>query len=439
MSSDVFKVFIEDSDTEITGNTWLDVLNNIGTHERNTQTVLKIQPFVGLRDVDITLQQAFGVDKLDMKKFFYHKNQKNLYVQSPYWTKPTQENLQQSRHLLDSKIIVKAHKDKEMEIERELITINILSLKNKYTIQISENENILSLKQKLYCFFCVESDKIRLFYKGNDLDNKTTLKENQIQSNDSIHISLPSVIKHENYCGILLETKELLTTNVQVMDKMVFVHPFWSCNEFVEYFIISQSKSNANRFLQSKFKSTAIRLFKKDIEEREEKLNQDKRTLEREKEKFNENRAHLNIQIGDDEYNNLDSVVPKEIREKLELLVRREEELRKSPDVQKLYQQAEEREDTDWIEVTMKLRQQVLEEFGITGPDRFTILEYAARRYEAFYVKENLASKCNLQSGDVFRCSDIHVYDIKNNSLLFLDNALQTSHPLHLLIAGSIS
>jgi len=120
-------------------------------------------------------------------------------------------------------------------------------------------------------------------------------------------------------------------------------------------------------------------------------------------------------------------------------MVRREEELRRSPEVQKLYMDAETRDDTDWIGVTMVLRQQVVEEFGFTGPDRFSYLEYAARRYGAFYVKQNLAKRCELESGDEFACDDVEVYHLRNQCSLSLRQGLQESKQHHLLVAGSIS
>lgn len=124
----------------------------------------------------------------------------------------------------------------------------------------------------------------------------------------------------------------------------------------------------------------------------------------------------------------------------MELAVRREEELRRSEEIQKLYTEAENSELTDWIGVTMKLRAQVLDELGITGPNRFTFLEYAARKYKAFYVTQNLAKRCLLEIGMEFPCLKLPVYHMGSQKSCHLGESLNSlGKPYHLLISGSIS
>jgi hypothetical protein len=56
-------------------------------------------------------------------------------------------------------------------------------------------------------------------------------------------------------------------------------------------------------------------------------------------------------------------VIAKEI---LKAMLRREHELRRSPITQQKYAEAEEKEDTDWMNVTIELQQQVRRAFQIT-------------------------------------------------------------------------
>mmetsp|Transcript_26223 Transcript_26223/g.66744 ORF Transcript_26223/g.66744 Transcript_26223/m.66744 type:complete len:142 (-) Transcript_26223:1096-1521(-) len=46
-------------------------------------------------------------------------------------------------------------------------------------------------------------------------------------------------------------------------------------------------------------------------------------------------------------------------------VLKREDELRLSPETQALYEEAELRDDTDWMEVTSELQRRVLREFGV--------------------------------------------------------------------------
>ncbi|KAI7840526.1 hypothetical protein COHA_005825 [Chlorella ohadii] len=62
--------------------------------------------------------------------------------------------------------------------------------------------------------------------------------------------------------------------------------------------------------------------------------------------------------------------------EQLQAMLRREDELRLSAEVQEAYAAAELREDTDWMEVTEGLQRRVLREFGVPPHQEETALRH---------------------------------------------------------------
>jgi hypothetical protein len=97
-------------------------------------------------------------------------------------------------------------------------------------------------------------------------------------------------------------------------------------------------------------------------------------------------------------------------------MLRREHELRTSDATQARYAEAETRWDTDWMEVTIGLQEQVCTEFGYGGSRlRLALNELRRATYNfpddaeicavPLYVRHNRARRGSLRVGDV--CPDV--------------------------------
>lgn len=99
-------------------------------------------------------------------------------------------------------------------------------------------------------------------------------------------------------------------------------------------------------------------------------------------------------------------VIEKEI---LKAMMRREHELRRSPITQQKYAEAEEREDTDWMDVTIELQKQVRRAFQRTRLSVFDKLSLS------WLLKRSAISEISLPvtaiSGDLFKCSSLPLGD----------------------------
>eukprot|EP00243_Klebsormidium_subtile_P011624 TRINITY_DN6681_c0_g3_i1.p1 TRINITY_DN6681_c0_g3~~TRINITY_DN6681_c0_g3_i1.p1 ORF type:complete len:222 (-),score=28.48 TRINITY_DN6681_c0_g3_i1:32-697(-) len=132
-------------------------------------------------------------------------------------------------------------------------------------------------------------------------------------------------------------------------------------------------------------------------------------------------------------------------KETLKAMLRREHELRRSPATQEKYAKAEEREDTDWMDVTIELQKEVVREFGMEENMDSALLQLrtAARTYPndpdfreiPLYVKYQRSRAGHLKPGDA----------VPDVMLMKLDGALQRlkdlaagTRPL-VLLAGSMT
>jgi len=115
--------------------------------------------------------------------------------------------------------------------------------------------------------------------------------------------------------------------------------------------------------------------------------------------------------------------------ETLKSMLRRENELRLSPETQKLYESAEKRNDTDWMEVTATLQERVLREFGVAEEDMARGLYTLRTSNQIFpddpemkeiplYVKYNIARQGSLNVGD--SATDVPLTTLDNQTVSLL-------------------
>lgn len=129
-------------------------------------------------------------------------------------------------------------------------------------------------------------------------------------------------------------------------------------------------------------------------------------------------------------------------------MLKRENDLRISPETQKLYEAAERSADTDWMEVTGRLQQQVASEFGFKESEqnkmavdtlRSARAQFAAEDPSildlAVYLKYNRARRGTISVGDTAPNVPLTYLDGLTKNL---SDIVVPGRPL-VLIAGSYS
>ena len=242
---------------------------------------------------------------------------------------------------------------------------------------------------------------------------------------------------------------------VKVNEKKLIFHPVWTLLFFISHFLVNDAKDNAKNLqsrLRRQFQLTSIHLYENELQNQLADLEIQKTILQQSSDRL---KAHLKdpnisnissyhqINKGEEEKEiEIEIEIPPHLEDTLTMIAKKEEEIRKSADTQKQYEEAEKSDFTDWIQVTLKMRDKLLKENGITGPDRFTLLEYAARKFQSFYVRENYAARCFFSPGDRFPISDFFVYHMKSGEYSTINSILSQRNDqekYQVLISGSIS
>ena len=330
-------------------------------------------------------------------------------------------------------------------------------LSEKIDLEIFEEEfSIYEIKKLIFKEKQINVDEQRIFHQNIELGDNTKLsslhkEENQIKFN--LIVRKRKTENEKIPVGYNEDTDEIEFKELYVNDKKIIFHPGWEIGQFKKYISrLSGTEEENENYLKMKFEKIAKKLYNLRLDIEEQELLQMKAELDRSKERLRKIASDFNLSFSYFQNENTDGdkigkddfAISEELENKLKQVVAREVELRKSEKMQKLYEDAEGKDTTDWLEVTMKMRNDLLLEFGITGPDRFSLLEHAARKYGAFYVTNNLAKSCNYKPDQSFPVSDVFVYSLSLKSDIplatFFSNASKsTKKKYHLLISGSIS
>ncbi len=121
-------------------------------------------------------------------------------------------------------------------------------------------------------------------------------------------------------------------------------------------------------------------------------------------------------------------------------MLKRENELRLSKDVQKRFEEAERSgSKTDWIEVATEVQLEVLREFNVSSKALHLYRCAANKHGISLYVKYNRAREGSLKVGDP--APNVNLISVKDDGTTHLQSFLemqQANRPL-IIVAGSIS
>jgi len=420
------------------GEDWSMVLKKIKSAEKEKLCCFSHYRLRGVEHIPVELFQAFDGNGVQSMDFFYASPHRNIFYTDCIRVPPTEDSLSLYASVTHNRAQLYCEKISNNELEANTdqnILLEVQTLNGELLdLEVPRSLTISEIKHKMY-----EIKPIMHPYEtGLVCDGRKLSDDHQLSFYTAgqhklclqqVFETISSAVANDT--GFNDKTGEFNYRYIIINGEPYPVHLHWTGRQLVTNFIAAMKSKNPKNFMARKFRKTSVHAHKAYLDTEEERIKVEMAQLERSK-SF----------IGQDVLQDVPApteVLSPELEAKLEQLVKREEELRRSPETQQLYQAAEMSDLTDWIEVTMKLRQQVLEEFGITGPDRFTLLEYAARKYGAFYVTQNLAARCLLEPGDDFKCDDIKIHHMTQHSIMPLNNALDTPKPFHFLIAGSIS
>mmetsp|Transcript_22121 Transcript_22121/g.68094 ORF Transcript_22121/g.68094 Transcript_22121/m.68094 type:complete len:121 (+) Transcript_22121:514-876(+) len=120
-------------------------------------------------------------------------------------------------------------------------------------------------------------------------------------------------------------------------------------------------------------------------------------------------------------------------------MLRREDQLRRSDRVQAEMERAEESGSSDWIEVAVRVQEQVAEEFGLSKSEGVQLMRSKAPEHPELchYVRYNRARRGDLRPGDA--APNVPVFHVRTGTTRGLFDDVAPAARRTLVLAGSYS